>query len=162
MNQNEKDILKYLEENARYTYAELAAMTGLAENAVASIVKKLEDEGIILKYTTIANAEKIENDFVEAMIEVKVTPQKMNGWEAFAEELSAFKEVRSLYLMSGGFDLAVFVTGKNLTDIAKFVSEKLSTVDGVVSVSTHFVLKTYKLEGSNTFEPNGSQRQIIL
>lgn len=162
MNKKEKELLTYLQENSRYTAKQLAAMTGMDEKEVSDTVSKMEKEGVILKYTAIANAEKIESDTVEAMIEVKATPQAMKGWEAFAEELSSYKEVKSLYLMSGGFDLAVFVTGKNLNDIAKFVAEKLSLVDGVVSVSTHFILKTYKVEGSTTFVPAENERQIAL
>jgi DNA-binding Lrp family transcriptional regulator len=98
---------------------------------------------------------------VQALIEVKVAPQKLNGFDFCAEEIYNFPEVRSLYLMSGGFDLAIFVDGKDITDIAKFVSEKLSIIDGIVGVATHFVLKTYKIEGQLTRLPEKRKREIF-
>ena len=155
-------LIKYLCENARYTIAQLASMTGADESVVAAAVKELEDDGTIIKYSAIINTDKVEGESVDALIEVKVKPQKLNGFDAFAEELCAFKEVRSLYLMSGAYDLAVFISGKNLNEVARFVSEKLSAVDGVLSCATHFILKKYKVEGQNTTVTGEYERQIVL
>jgi DNA-binding Lrp family transcriptional regulator len=101
------------------------------------------------------------NTTVQALIEVKVAPQKLKGFDSYAEEIYNFDEVKSLYLMSGGFDLAVFVEGKTITDIAKFIAEKLSVIDGIVSVATHFILKKYKIEGQVTQVQEESKRQLI-
>ena len=155
-------LIKYLTENARYTNAQLASMTGADEATVCAAVKELEENGTIIKYSAIVNADKVEGETVNALIEVKVKPQKLNGFDAFAEELCAFKEVRSLYLVSGAYDLAVFISAKTLNEVARFVSEKLSVVDGVISCSTHFILKKYKVQGQNTTTPVEREREILL
>ncbi len=155
-------LIKYLCENARYTVNQLASMTGADEKAVAAAIKELEEDGTILKYAAIINSERVEGEYVDALIEVKVQPQKLKGFDAFAEELCAFKEVQSLYLMSGGYDLAVFIKGKTLNEVARFVSEKLSAIDGVIGCATHFILKKYKVEGQNTVIMGESDRQIVL
>ena len=147
MDSLKQKIIVLLQENARYTVAEIAVMTGASEADVKAAIAQLEDSGIIVKYSAIINTELLEEGQVEALIEVKVVPQKLMGFDAFAEELYHFNEVKSLYLMSGSFDLAIMVTGKNITDVAKFVSEKLGVIDGIVSVATHFILKKYKIEG---------------
>lgn len=162
MEKLQSQLIKYLTENARYTIAQLASMTGADETTVGAAVKELEENGTIIKYSAIVNSDKIEGESVDALIEVKVKPQKLNGFDAFAEELCAFKEVRSLYLMSGAYDLAVFISAKTLNEVARFVSEKLSAVDGVISCATHFILKKYKVEGQNTTTPNERERQIVL
>ena len=162
MEKLQSQLIKYLTENARYTIAQLASMTGADETTVGAAVKELEENGTIIKYSAIVNSDKIEGESVDALIEVKVKPQKLNGFDAFAEELCAFKEVRSLYLMSGAYDLAVFISAKTLNEVARFVSEKLSAVDGVISCATHFILKKYKEEGQNTTTPNERERQIVL
>ncbi len=155
-------LINYLSENARYTNVQLAAMTGESEEKVASAISELEKNGTILKYSAIVNSEKIEGTSVEALIEVKVKPQKLKGFDAFAEELSSFKEVQSLYLMSGGFDLAVFIKGKTLNEVARFVSEKLAVVDGVIGCATHFILKKYKVEGQMAVPLEGRERLLVL
>ncbi len=158
----QNEIIKLLTENARYTNAQMANVLGVTEKEIEDNVLELESKGIIVKYSAIINSEAIEGEkVVEALIEVKVAPQKLKGFDSYAEEIYSFKEVKSLYLMSGGFDLAVFVEGKNLGDVAKFVSEKLSIIDGITSVQTHFILKKYKVEGQITSVSEESQRQII-
>ncbi len=157
----QEKVLKLLTENAKYTNAQIATMLGENERAVADTVKTLEKEGIIVKYSAILNTEVMEKNSVQALIEVKVAPQKLNGFDSYAEEIYSFSEVKSLYLMSGGFDLAVFVEGKTLADIAKFVAEKLSVIDGIIGVATHFILKKYKIEGCVTKQKEESKRQII-
>lgn len=154
-------LIELLQENAKYTIEQLSTMTVSNEKAVARAIKEMEDEGVIVKYATIVNTEVLEKKKVQAMIEVKVAPQKLNGFDSYAEEIYSFKEVKSLYLMSGGFDLAVFVEGNDITDIAKFISQKLSIIDGIVSVATHFILKKYKIEGQVTKPPRESERQLI-
>ena len=156
-----KQLIALLGENARYTYSQLAAITGADEKIIASAVKQLEADGVIVKYATIFNTEALAEKKVQALIEVKVAPQKLKGFDSYAEQLYNFKEVQSLYLMSGVFDLAVFVEGKHITDIAQFVSEKLSVIEGITSVQTHFILKRYKIEGQVTVKSEEAKRQII-
>lgn len=157
------EILKLLSEDARYNYSQLADMTGACIADVQNAVKELEEDGVIVKYSAIINTEAMgdAHKIVNALIEVKVAPQKLKGFDSYAEELYNFKEVKSLYLMSGVFDLAVFVEGSSITDIAKFVSEKLSVIDGITSVQTHFILKRYKIEGHVTSKSEDLRRQII-
>ena len=161
MKELKNKLIELLTENARYTYAQLGAMIGCDERAIENAVKELQAEGVIVKYSAIINTEAMENKRVEALIEVKVAPQKLNGFDSYAEEIYSFKEVKSLYLMSGGFDLAVFVEGDDITDIAKFVAERLSVIDGIVSVQTHFILKKYKIEGQVTKPTDKRERQLI-
>lgn len=161
MDKLKKVLVKLLGENARYTYVQLAAMADADEDAVKRAVKELEDDGVIVKYAAILNTEVLADKKVQALIEVKVAPQKLKGFDSYAEQLYNFSEVQSLYLMSGVFDLAVFVEGDHITDIARFVSEKLSVIDGITSVQTHFILKRYKIEGQVTKVSEESRRQII-
>lgn len=162
MDELKSQILKLLSENARYTNSQIAKMLGETEQKIAETVKKLETDGVIVKYSAIINNEILENhNCVQALIEVKVSPQKLKGFDTYAEELYNFSEVTSLYLMSGGFDLAVFVEGKTLKDIARFVSEKLSVIDGITGVQTHFILKKYKIEGQVTQNNSEPQRQMV-
>lgn len=161
MEKIKNDVLKLLTENARYSSKEMALMLGADEKTVENAVSSLEKDGVIVKYSAILNTEVLAENTVQALIEVKVAPQKLKGFDAYAEEIYSFPEVTSLYLMSGGFDLAVFVEGKRLTDIAKFVAEKLSIIDGITSVATHFILKKYKIEGTVTKTSEESKRQII-
>lgn len=161
MNQLEKELLGLLTENARYSYKQLADITGATEKEAEAAVRSLEEKGAIVKYAAIVNTEIVEDKKVQALIEVKVAPQKLKGFDAYAEELYSFKEVQSLYLMSGGFDLAVFVEGDGITDIAKFIAEKLSVINGITGVATHFILKKYKIEGQITRPAEEIERQIV-
>ena len=155
------DIIKLLSENARYTYSQMANILGTTSDEVESVVKALEKDGVIVKYSAVINTEAVESKKTQALIEVKVAPQTLKGFDSYAEEIYTFPEVVSLYLMSGGFDLAVFVEGDNITDVAMFVSEKLSVIDGIVSVQTHFILKKYKIEGQVTRPSEEGKRQLI-
>ncbi len=161
MEKLKNQLINLLSENARYTYAQLSSMVGVDENTVERAVKELEDDGVIVKYSAIINAEALTEKKVNALIEVKVAPQQLKGFDSCAEEIYNFKEVQSLYLMSGGFDLAVFVEGRDISDIAKFVSEKLSVIDGIISVQTHFILKRYKIEGQVTKPDEDLRKQVI-
>ncbi|NLC17105.1 MAG: Lrp/AsnC family transcriptional regulator [Clostridiales bacterium] len=144
MTKLEREILKILTDDARHTPKEIAVMLGVEEQKVKDTIKELETKGIIVKYTAIINEEKMGKDLVEAFIEVKVSPQHNRGFDAIAEEIYQFEEVKSLYLVSGAYDLAVIVEGKTLKEVAMFVSQKLSTLERVISTATHFILKKYK------------------
>ncbi len=161
MEKLKKELIKLLSDNARYSYAQMGAMLGEDEKVIETAVKQLEKDGVIVKYTAILNTEVMANKNVQALIEVKVAPQKLKGFDSCAEEIYSFPEVTSLYLMSGGFDLAVFVEGKTLEDVARFVAEKLSVIDGIIGVQTHFILRKYKIEGQITKKSEESKRQII-
>ena len=156
-----KELVELLVENARYSVKELASITGESEKAVETAIKNLEKDGVIVKYSAILNTEVIAKNTVQALIEVKVAPQKLKGFDSYAEDIYNFEEVKSLYLMSGGFDLAVFVEGETLADVSKFIAEKLSVIDGITSVQTHFILKKYKIEGQIAKLSEESKRQII-
>ena len=140
-------LLKLIRENAAWKPAELAAMLNLSESEVIALIKKHEAEGVILGYRAILNEEKLGLEVVRAVIEVKITPERGGGFDRLAERIAKYSEVQSCYLMSGGYDLLVVVQGKNLRDVATFVSEKLATVQGVISTATHFMLKPYKEQG---------------
>lgn len=155
------DLLKLLEENARYTDAELAAMLGVDEAGVRGKITQYEREGIIRGYKAIVDWEKTDRDVVSARIELKVTPKKDRGFEELAELISSYEEVQSLYLMSGGYDLAVTIVGKSFKDIANFVARKLAPLDSVQSTATHFVLRKYKDRAALLVEPERDERGVM-
>ncbi|MCR4626035.1 MAG: Lrp/AsnC family transcriptional regulator [Treponema sp.] len=146
MNEHSEEILALLRENARLSINDIAAMTKLEAADVQAIIRQMEDSGIIMKYAAIVNPEKDKEtkDKVRAEIEIQVTPQREHGFDAIADRIWRFPQVKSLYLMSGGYDLKVIIEGDNLKEVAFFVSSKLSTLEGVRSTKTHFILKTYK------------------
>lgn len=150
MNNLEKEVLELLQSDARLTAKEIAATVGAAESEVSACIARLEQTGAIVKYTAIVNGEKTERTLVEALIEVKVTPKCVEGFDGIAKQIAAFPEVKGVYLMSGAYDLAVFIEDVSLQKVARFVSERISTFDGVLSTATHFILKKYKLEGALT------------
>ena len=162
MKKLETDILAILQEDGRYTPAKIAVMLDKSEEEVASAIAALEARGVIVKYTAIVNDERLSDDIVQALIEVKVSPQKTSGFDAIAEEIYRFDEVKRCYLMSGGYDLAVFIEGKNLREVARFVSERLSTLDEVQSTATHFILKKYKIEGTITDTEDDNRIRISV
>ena len=140
-------LLKLLQENAALKPPQLAMMLNLPETEIAARIKGYEEGQVILGYRAILNEEKIGDDIVRAIIEVKITPERGGGFDRMAERLAKYAEVRSCYLMSGGYDLLVMVEGANLREVATFVSETLATIQGVISTSTHFMLKVYKEQG---------------
>ena len=140
-------ILELLEQDSRLTAAAIAEQLDLTEEMVASEIEAMEDEKIICGYHTLINWDKSGREAVTALIEVKVTPQRGNGFDKIAERIYRFDEVKAVYLMSGGFDLTVIVDGKNIKEVAFFVSDKLAPIDAVISTATHFVLKKYKDHG---------------
>lgn len=140
-------LLKLLQENAALRPAQLAAMLDRSEEDVAAKIKTYEADHVILGYRAILDEEKLGLESVRAVIEVKITPERGGGFDRLAERIAKYTEVKSCYLMSGGYDLLVIVQGKNLREVATFVSEKLATIHGVISTATHFMLKPYKEQG---------------
>lgn len=141
------ELLKILGTNALESRENIARMLNLPAAEVNARIAAYEKQGVIRGYQAILNEDKLDLDTVTAVIEVKVTPQREGGFNTIADRISKFPEVRSAYLMSGAYDLLLFVEGKNLRQVAAFVSEKLSPLEGVLSTSTHFMLKTYKRLG---------------
>jgi DNA-binding Lrp family transcriptional regulator len=141
------EILEILSENARATPAEIATLLGLSEEDVAREIKDLEDSGVIKKYITLINWEKLEGSYVFAVIELKVSLQRKTGYDSVAERIARFSEVDSVRLISGDHDLQITVRGKSMKDVAFFVAEKIATLEGVQSTCTHFILKSYKEHG---------------
>ena len=140
-------LLKLIRENAAWKPADLASMVNLSEAEVTARIKRYEAEHVILGYRAIINEEKLGLEAVRAVIEVKITPERGGGFDRLAERIARYSEVQSCYLMSGGYDLLVVVQGNNLREVASFVSEKLATIQGVISTATHFMLKPYKEQG---------------
>ncbi|MEM7387010.1 MAG: Lrp/AsnC family transcriptional regulator [Verrucomicrobiota bacterium] len=141
------ELLTLLRENARQSNGELAELLGLAPDDVASAIARLEEDGAILGYSAVIDPEVRTPGSVLASIEVKMTPERDGGYDRLAERIARFPQVKDCYLMSGGFDLWVVVEGQDLREVARFVSENLSTLEGVISTGTHFQLKTYKENG---------------
>ena len=144
-----EQILSIIEKNSRIDMKELAVILGVEEIDVANELKKLEEEGVICGYHTMIDWEKTSIEKVTALIEVRITPQRGKGFGNLAERIYKYPEVNSVYLISGGYDLLVTLEGRSLKDVSSFVSDKLSTLEGVLSTATHFILKKYKDHGTN-------------
>jgi DNA-binding Lrp family transcriptional regulator len=157
-----KDILKILENDARTTPKQIAAMTGTTTAEVNKIIKEAEKERTILKYKTIVNWDNVENEQVWALIEVKLTPEKDVGFDSVAERVYRFPQTRSVYLVSGTYDLFVLAVGKSNHEIADFVSQKLSHIEGVQGTMTQFVLKRYKEDGEIVKGKEEVKRQPVI
>jgi len=154
-------LLKLLQENATATPKNLAKMLNLSESEVAAKIKEFETSRVILGYHAMLNEEKMGLDIVRALIEVKITPERGGGFDRLAERIAKYAEVRSCYLMSGGYDLLVVVEGDNLREVARFVTEKLATIQGVISTATHFMLKVYKDHGILVSEDGKEERLAV-
>ena len=141
------EVLKTIIEGESLTTAQIGEILGMDKNAVEEELNKLKDNNILLGWRPILNPEAIEKEHVRAVIEVKISPEREGGFDRTSERISRFDEVESCYLMSGGYDLLVIVKGDNLHKVAAFVSEKLATLSGVLSTSTHFLLRAYKEQG---------------
>lgn len=149
----ENKLLDLLRQNARLSNSELAAMLGCSEADAAAAIEKLEDDGIIIGYSAIIDEEKADETGVTAIIEIKVTPVKDGGFDDLAHTIMEFDEVESVYLLSGAYDLSVTLSGTSLRKVALFVSEQLAILDGVISTTTHFILRRYK-EKNHVFNEN--------
>ena len=154
-------ILPLLRQNARASLSDLAKASNCTEGEVSEHIQQLENDGVILGYQAIVDPQKIAKERVAAVIEVKITPEREGGFDKMAERIARFPEVLSCYLMSGGYDLLVVVEGPTLHAVAGFVSEKLSTIKGVVSTATHFRLKAYKENGVELKKEAGPQRLSV-
>ncbi|XID95995.1 Lrp/AsnC family transcriptional regulator [Paenibacillaceae bacterium WGS1546] len=147
MNELKLGILDLLKEDARLSSATIATMLGAAEADVSAAIAEMEQDNVIVKYATVVNWSKVDDEKVTALIEVECTPERGRGFENIAERIYLYPEVKSVYLMSGAFDLLVEIEGKNLKEVASFVSNKLSTIESVISTKTFFILKKYKQDG---------------
>ncbi len=156
-----EQILNFLEKNSRINLGELAVLLGSSEAVIANEVQAMEEEGIICGYHTLVDWEKTSVEKVTALIEVRVTPQRGRGFDHIAERIYNYPEVQSLYLISGGFDLMVILEGKTLREVSSFVSNKLSTLDSVMSTATHFILKKYKDYGTILAKKEEDERQLV-
>ena len=156
-----EQILAIIEKNSRISVKELAVILGAEEIDVANELKALEEEGIICGYHTMIDWEKTDIEKVTALIEVRITPQRGQGFDKLAERIYKYPEVNSVYLISGGYDLLVSLEGKSLKQLSSFVSDKLSTLDGVLSTATHFVLKKYKDHGTILGKKYEDTREMI-
>ncbi len=156
-NCNEK-LLKLLEKDCTLTRAQMAACCGITEQEVADQIAALEAERYILGYKALVDWDKTADEMVTALIEVHVTPQRDQGYDRIAERIYQYPEVENMYLISGGYDFMVMITGHTLKQVALFVSEKLAPIDGVTGTATHFILKKYK-EKSTIFPPREEQKE---
>ena len=156
-----KKLLQLLEDDCTLTQAQLASMADMPEAEVAAAIKKYEEDKIILGYKAIVDWDRTDRERVEAMIEVRVTPQRDQGFDAIAERIYRFDEVKSVYLMSGAYDLLLLVEAHTLKELAFFVSTKLSTLETVTGTATHFVLKRYKSDGV-IFEGSIQDKRLVV
>lgn len=157
-----EELLSIMETNSRIEVKELAVLLGVEEIDVVNELAAMEAEGIICGYYTLVNWENTSIDKVTALIEVRVTPQRGQGFDTIAERIYKYPEVRSVYLISGGYDLMVILEGKSLREVSNFVSDKLSTLDTVLSTATHFILKKYKDYGTVLGQKIQDEREMII
>ena len=156
-----REILEILESDPRIGPKEIATMVGITEAQAASKIKELEKKGIIRKYKTVIDWEKAGEEYVYAIIELKVALRERTGYDSIAERIAKFPEVRSVRLISGDHDLSLTVRGKSMKDVAFFVAEKIATLEQVQGTVTHFVLRTYKEDGDVLFEKERSERLAV-
>ena len=156
------DLLSLLNENARLTNAQLAVMLGKTEEEVEKEIADYQQKGIIKGYKALINWEKVDHHKTTAVIELKVQPKKESGFDEIAKKIMQFSKVESVYLMSGGFDLAVMVHGDSIQDIAMFVAKRLSPLDSVLSTATHFILTRYKEGDVILTSPKEEDRRNLL
>lgn len=161
MDELNQKLVKLLEADCTLEKDQLASLCNTTAEDISARISALQQEGIVLGYKAMVNWEKTGVDMVEALIEVKVTPQREKGFDRIAERIYQYDEVESCYLMSGGYDLTVILKGKTLREVALFVSQKLSTIEGVTSTATHFILKKYK-EQKIVFEPKKEQKERLI
>ncbi|MBS4210471.1 Lrp/AsnC family transcriptional regulator [Bacillus sp. FJAT-50079] len=163
LNNQELEILSILEENHKLPVQDIAMMVNTTVEHVEQTIEKLEKENIIVSYPALINWSKVEGkEVIEAMIDVKVTPKRGVGFDEVAERIYRYPEVTSLYLMSGTYDLSITIEGRTMTEIATFVSNKLSTIDNVVSTTTHFMLKRYKHDGVILEDKDDTDRRMVV
>ncbi|MCL2149720.1 MAG: Lrp/AsnC family transcriptional regulator [Dehalococcoidia bacterium] len=157
-----KEILRILEGDARQTPKQIAAMSGATADEVTRLIRQAEEDGTIIKYRTLIDWEKVGDEHVWALIEVKVTPQRTVGFDAIAERIYRFDEARTVYLVSGAYELAVLVSARNMREVADFVTQKLAAIEGVAGTTSHFLLKRYKEDGVILAGGAGESRQAVV
>ena len=158
----EIEILNILEQDARISLDDIVRMTALSKEEVEQALKKLKESNIIVGYAALVDWSKVkDHEGVTAMIDVKVTPKRGVGFDETAKRIYRYEEVSSVYLMSGAYDLSVVIEGKSMNEVARFVSDKLSTLDSVISTTTHFILKKYKHDGT-VFAPQDEDKRIVI
>lgn len=155
------EILRYLEKNSRVDLVELGVLVGTDETTVANEIADMEKEKIICGYHTLIDWDKTGLEKVTALIEVRVTPQRNQGFDRIAERIYNYPEVHAVYLISGGYDLLITLEGKTLKEVSRFVSEKLSPVESVISTATYFILKKYKDHGTVMGAKTESERMLV-
>ena len=156
-----EQILTFLEKNSRIDPKELAILLGSDEVTIMNEIAKMEEEKVICGYHTLIDWEKVSDEKVTALIEVRVTPMRGQGFDSIAERIYKYPEVRSVYLISGGYDLMVILEGKTLKEVSQFVTDKLSTLDSVLSTATHFILKKYKDHGTIFTKKSKDERMLV-
>lgn len=161
MSELKSSILELLKEDSRRTPELIATMLGEDVGKVRQAIDEMERDKIIVKYATVINWNKMDDEKVTALIEVQITPERGRGFDAIAERIYLFPQVKSVFLMSGSYDLLVEIDGKNLKEVASFVSNKLSTLDSVLSTKTHFILKKYKQDGVIFEDHEGDHRMVV-
>jgi DNA-binding Lrp family transcriptional regulator len=161
MDSKDKEILRILEENARLSDKEIARMVGMAEEEVTEVIAKLESKGIVRKYKAVINHEKAGIETVQALIDIKISPERDTGYDSVAERISKFPEVQSVRLVSGEYDLSVLVLGKTMHEVAHFIAEKIAPLEQVRDTVTNFLLKTYKEYGEIYEEEEKGKRLAI-
>ncbi|MBM6384666.1 MULTISPECIES: Lrp/AsnC family transcriptional regulator [Paenibacillus] len=161
LNDLQLKVLDLLKEDARRSPALLSTLLGESEDKIKNAVAQLEQDHVIVKYATVVNWSKIDDEKVTALIEVQITPERGRGFEGIAERIYLYPQVKSVYLMSGAYDLLVEVEGGNLREVANFVSEKLSPIDSVLSTKTNFILKKYKQDGI-IFEDHQEDNRLMI
>jgi DNA-binding Lrp family transcriptional regulator len=154
-------ILRLLQNNSKMSHSDMAVVLGVDESVVKNTIQDMEQEQIICGYNTVINWDKTDDERVTALIEVKVEPQRGEGFDRVAERIYNYEEVTSLYLMSGGFDMTVLIEGKTMKEVAQFVARKLAPMEGILSTSTHFVLKKYKEAGTKIEQHKKDERQAV-
>lgn len=162
LSEKELEVLEILEKDARILNEDLAKMINVTLEETENIIQRLQELKVIVRHTSIVNWSMVEgHEGVTAMIDVKVTPKRGVGFDEIAQRIYRFKEVKSLYLMSGAYDLSIIVEGRSMNELARFVSEKLSTLDSVISTTTHFILKKYKHDGTIFEQPDEDKRIVV-
>ncbi|MDQ0191934.1 Lrp/AsnC family transcriptional regulator [Paenibacillus wynnii] len=161
MDELKRKVLELLKEDARSSTELMATLLGADEEDVKMVIEQMEKEHVIVKYATVVNWDKVDDERVTALIEVQITPERGRGFEGIAERIYLYPQVKSVYLMSGAYDLLVEVEGRNLREVANFVSEKLSPIDAVLSTKTNFTLKKYKQDGI-IFEEHQEDNRLMI
>jgi len=161
MDEKDQEILHLLEENGRLPLPELATSLSLPEDEVGDRIRAMEESRVIRRFTTVVDWERAGNSRVSAIIDLKIAPEREFGYDKIAERLARFRQVKALYLVSGVYDLQLLVTGKDMNEVSRFVSEQIATMDHIRETATHIIMKIYKENGDPFFEREGGERLPI-